>query len=59
MELIFFMLLKNEFQTTRSLLVTALTVQKRQQQGLLNVEFWGNYEVTFLLIVRLISYKRC
>ena len=59
MELIFLMLLKNEFQTTRSLLVTALTVQKRQQQGLLNVEFGGNYEVTFLLIVRLISYKRC
>ena len=47
MELIFFMLLKNEFQTTRSLLVTALTGQNRQQQGLLNVEFWGNYEVTF------------
>ena len=59
MELIFLILLKNEFQTTRTLLVTALTVQNRQQQGLLNVEFGGNYEVTFLLIVRLISHKRC
>ena len=59
MELIFLMLLKNEFQNTRTLLVTALTGENRQQQGLLNVDFGGNYEVTFLQIVRLISHKRC